>query len=167
MSNDTTANDMNIVSDADWLDQIHVVSADSRRGADVAHEMSVPAGAIVNAIACSVNEEPVLVLMAGDMACDAEHVARALNRVGAQVTRLKDEALTALTGKDADKLFPIEWAGEVPTIMDASLKRFDRLYSRAGARNCLIETSYDELKTLTRAIVSYALAPTDWFVSKD
>ena len=51
----------------------------------------------------------------------------------------------------------------MPTVLDASLKRFDRLYSRAGNRQCLIETSYDELKTMTGALVSYALAPKGWF----
>lgn len=48
------------------------------------------------------------------------------------------------------------------TILDASLKRFDVLYSRAGSTQCLIATTFDELKSITGGTISYALASPAW-----
>lgn len=152
--------------DLSWLDNVHVVSGASRLCADIAAEMRVEPGAIVNIVLCKIidqsGEHPTVVLMAGDMPCDAEQVPRALNLTGAPVSRLTNAEIKDLTGADADRLFTIPLAQKWPTVMDASLQRFDKLYTRAGGRSCLIETSYGELKALTGALVSYALAPTDW-----
>ena len=145
-----------------WLDNIHVVSGKSRLCADIAAEMQVPLGSIINIVLCKVAERTVVVLMAGDMPCDAEQVSRALNMVGAPVSRLNDAEITDHTGAGIDRLYTIPLAQKWPTVMDASLQRFDALYTRAGSTQCLIKTPYEELKALTGAIVSYALAPTDW-----
>lgn len=158
----TTANTAAAGLDMAWLDNVHIVSGASRLCADIAAEMRVAPGAVVNIVLCKTGDRPTMVLMAGDMACDADQVGRALNLTGAPVSRLSDAEIQDLTGADADRLFTIPLAQKWPTVMDASLQRFDKLYTRAGGRSCLIETSYQELKTLTGAIVSYALAPTDW-----
>lgn len=148
--------------DGTWLDNIHVVSGTSRLCVDIAAEMQVAHGSILNIVLCKVGDQPTMVLMAGDMACDAMQVSRAFNMTGVQVSRLSDAVIAELTGSSADHLFTIPLAQQWPTVMDASLQRFDKLYTRAGSPRCLIETSYTELKVLTGAIVSYALAPTDW-----
>ena len=155
----------------DWLDNIFVVSGRSRLATDLAKELNVDVGSIVNPVLCRVGnaalgheETDVLVLMSSDMACDADQVSRAINRTGHPVSRLSDAQIAHFSDNlGQDGLFPILLAVNMPTVLDASLKRFDRLYSRAGNRQCLIETSYDELKTMTGALVSYALAPKGWF----
>ncbi len=150
-------------ADADaLLDNVHVVSGAARRATDIAAEMQAPAGAIVNVVLCKVGEQATVVLMAGDMPCDAAQVGRAFNQTDAPVSRLSAEEIADLTGATADHLFAIPVAQQWPTVMDASLQRFDKLYTRAGSPQCLVETSYEQLKALTGAIVSYALAPTDW-----
>jgi len=148
--------------DGSWMDNVYVVSGASRLCEDIAVEMSVAHGSVINVVLCNVGDQPTVVLMAGDMPCDAEQVGRAFNVVDVQVSRLSEDEIRALTGADQDRLFAIPLAQKWPTVMDASLQRFDKLYTRAGSRRCLVETSYAQLKQLTGAIVSYALAPTDW-----
>lgn len=158
----------------DWLDNIYVVSGRSRLAADLAKELEVEMGSIVNPVLCRVGdaalgleETTVLVLMASDMACDADQVSRALRRTGHPVSRLNDDEIARFSDDlGQDGLFPILLAANMPTVLDASLKRFERIYSRAGTRQCLIETSYDELKTFTGGLVSYALAPKGWFTAR-
>lgn len=149
-------------ADQAWLDNVHIVSGTSRRGTDIAAEMQVPLGAVVNIVLCRVGEQLSVVLMAGDMVCDAAQVSRAFNLDNAPVSRLSEVEIAKLTGTTIDHLFTIPLAHQWPAVMDASLQRFDALYTRAGSPRCLIETSYVDLKALTGAIVSYALAPTDW-----
>jgi len=163
-----------VTGSQDWLDNIYVVSGRSRLAADLAKELDVEIGSIVNPVLCRVGdaalgleETTVLVMMAGDMACDAAQVSRALRRTGHPVSRLNDDEIAQFTDDlGQDGLFPILLAVNMPTVLDASLKRFARIYSRAGNRQCLIETSYDELKTFTGGLVSYALAPKGWFTAR-
>lgn len=149
-------------SDMGWLDNVHVVSGTSRLCANIAAEMQVEPGSIVNVVLCRVADQPTIILMAGDMPCDADQVGRAFNMKHAPVSRLTEVEIETLIGTGVDHIFTIPLARKWPTVMDASLQRFEKLYTRAGSRSCLIETSYGELKALTGSIVSYALAPTDW-----
>ena len=143
------------------LDNIHILTSATRSTSDIAREIGAPEGAIVNPILCSVGEKPALVLMAGDKACDASQVSRIMN-VQDPVTMMTVDQVVALTGGNADDLFPLELADSIPTILDASLKRFDTLYSRAGNPKCLIATTFDEMKTLTKGVISYAVASPAW-----
>ena len=149
-------------ADQAWLDKVHVVSGTSRMGTALATEMQVPLGAIVNIVLCRVGDQLSVVLMAGDMPCDAAQVSRAFNQDNGHVVRLSDAEIAQETGTTIENLFTIPLAHQWPAVMDASLQRFDQLFTRAGSPRCLIETSYGDLKALTGAIVSYALAPTDW-----
>lgn len=146
---------------SELLDNIHILATANRSTADIAREMDVAEGGIINAILCSLKDEPVMVLMAGDKACDASQVSRVLHKQG-DVSMMSNDAIVELIGGGIDSLFPLELAQTVPTILDASLKRFDTLYSRAGNPKCLIATSFDELKTLTKGTISYAVASPPW-----
>jgi len=145
-----------------WLDNVYVVSGASRLAPDIASELQVEHGSIINSILCRVENDAVQVLMASDMPCDASQVAKIFNRPGQPVTRLHGREIEALTGVGADRQFPILLTRDLPTVMDASLQRFSKLYTFAGSPRCMIETHYAELKALTGATVSYALAPPDW-----
>ncbi|MBL4614691.1 MAG: hypothetical protein JKY27_07455 [Magnetovibrio sp.] len=149
----------------DLLDNIHILASASRSAVGIAHEMNVEEGAVINPILCQVANQSTLIMMAGDKACDAAQVCRVLNIKGS-VTTLGNEAIVALTGSDIDDLFVLELAQGMPTILDASLKRFVMLYSRAGSPKCLIETTFNELKILTGGIISYAVASPAWHPPK-
>ncbi len=146
---------------SELLDNIHILTTPSRSVADIAGELDVEEGAVINPLLCSVEGQAILVLMAGDKACDAEQVSKVLNAKG-EAELLSADAIEALIGAGIDSLFPLELAENVPTILDASLKRFDLLYSRAGNAKCLIATTFDELKSLTEGVISYAVASPPW-----
>ena len=143
------------------LDNIHILATPTRSIAELAQELDVPKGAIINPVLCAVAGKPTLVLMAGDKACDAAQVARVLNMKGT-VSMMSDQDIEALTGAGIDQLFPVDLSKHVPTVLDASLKRFDTVYSRAGNVKCLIATSFAELKSLTGGVISYAVACPTW-----
>jgi len=149
-----------------WLDNIHIISGRSRRPADIAVELDIELGAIINPIMCRIGENNhVIVLMASDMACDPLQVSRALNQAHLPVSRLTGAEITTLTGASLEEQFPLQLAFEMPVVIDASLKRFESLYSQAGSRKCVIETSFSDLKDLTAGIVSYAISGASWFKS--
>jgi len=150
-----------------WLDNIHIISGLSRRPADIAVELNIELGSIINPIMCRIGENNhVIVLMSSDMACDPLQVSRALNQAHLPVSRLTGAEITTLTGATLDEQFPLQLAFDMPVVIDASLKRFASLYSQAGSRKCVIETSFSDLKDLTAGIVSYAVAGVSWFKSK-
>jgi len=142
-----------------WLDNIFIYSGKSRRPAEIALELGIPTGAVINPIVCSIGDDDlVIILMAGDKACDPQQVSRALARAGETVTHLNETEIAQRIGTNLENLFAIQLAEQMPVIIDASLKRFDKLYSKAGGRKCLIETTYGEIKVLTKGIVSYGLS---------
>lgn len=146
-----------------WLDNVHIVSEDVQQTDLVAKALDVEPGALVHALVCLVGTEPVLVLMAGDMPCDPAQIARVRNARGSAVTRLNAAQILDFCENDAlTAHFPVALSTTMPTIMDASLQRFDALYTRAGAPTCYVRTTYGELKIATQATISYALAPSDW-----
>jgi len=145
----------------DLLDNVHILTCSTRSIPNIAQEMGADEGAIINAIMCTVGGKPAMVLMAGDKACDAGQIGRVLNAQGA-VEMMAEDEIAKLIGAGIDGLFPVELAERIPTVLDASLKRFDVLYSRAGSSRCLIATSFGELRHLTDGIISYAVASPTW-----
>jgi|GEM_PF-1980231 len=145
----------------DLLDNVYILTCSTRSIPDIAAEMGADEGAVVNAILCVVAGQPAMVLMAGDKACDAGQVGRVLNAQGAVVMMNEDDVVN-LTGSSINDLYPVELAERIPTILDASLKRFEVLYSRAGSGRCLIATSFRELQHLTKGVISYAVASPAW-----
>lgn len=151
---------------SDLLDNVHILSSPTRSISTIAQEMNADEGSIINPIICMVGNQPVMTLMAGDKACDADKIGQILNLVG-NVAMMSHDEINQLTGSNVDELYPLELAQRVPTIIDASLKRFSRLYSRAGSNHCLIATTYAELKALTRGTISYAVASPSWHPALD
>ena len=148
-------------SPPDWLDHIHIITGDAIQAKDIASELNVKTGAIITPMLCRVvkaQDQLVLVLMAGDMACDPAQVSKALKQPNAQIDRLSEAEITQLTGDSSEFLFPIQLSSEMTVVLDASLQRFPSLFSRAGSRKCMIETTYKDLKELTSGLVSYALS---------
>jgi len=150
-----------LVTLEDLLDNVHILACSTRSISDIAEELGTEEGAIVNPIICTVNGQPVLVMMAGDKACDPSQVSRVLNLHGPVIMMTHDQ-IVQLTGSGVEALYPVELAERIPTILDASLKRFNLLYSRAGCARCLIATSFSELSRLTDGVISYAVASPTW-----
>ena len=136
--------------------------AQTVRGAvDAAQALGVEQGAIVKSLVFTVGNRYVLALMAGDRHCSEAQLPRIFNLQG-QVVRPPADLVRAVTGFDpggvCGGIAPVGLIAKLPITIDASLKRFDKVYVAAGHSHCVFETTPVELKTLTGGLVSYAVA---------
>lgn len=149
-----------------WLDNIHIISGESLKPLEIARELDVDFGSIITPIICRIGENDlVTVLMASDMACDPVQVSKALRRPHDPIERLSQAEIAVNTTMTRDTMFPLQLAFTMPVIIDASLKRFENIYSQAGNRKCMIVTTYIEVKDLTQGTVSYAMTSSNWSVA--
>ena len=63
-----------------------------------------------------------------------------------------------ITGYSADSVPPVGLGHPIPVVLDRSLKRFDIFFAIAGDPQCVFKISFDDLKRLTGAIVSWNIA---------
>jgi prolyl-tRNA editing enzyme YbaK/EbsC (Cys-tRNA(Pro) deacylase) len=106
----------------------------TRTAADAATACGCHQGQIVKSLVFMVDDEPTMVLCAGDK--------RVEQIDGRPATA--DEARAA-TGFAIGGIPPLGHDRELPTIVDESLKRFDRVWCAAGTPNAVFETSMDLL----------------------
>ncbi|MDA1089677.1 MAG: YbaK/EbsC family protein [Proteobacteria bacterium] len=114
-------------------------------------------GAIITAKVFAIGKRMVLTLVAGDHAPVPENLPAAFFLEG-EVREATDAEVRGITGYSADSVPPVGLGHPIPVVMDRSLKRFDTLYAIAGDPQCVFKISYDELKRLTGAIVSWNIA---------
>ena len=113
----------------------------------------MPVGAIVKSLLFEVADEPVLALVAGDRRCDL----RLWRRPWVAPARLAAAMRTkvrAVTGFAIGGVAPLGHLQPVPTAIDASLARFERLFAAAGHPHRVFATTLAELALLTGGIVS-------------
>jgi prolyl-tRNA editing enzyme YbaK/EbsC (Cys-tRNA(Pro) deacylase) len=146
--------------DAGVGDKVVELSQTARSTAEAAEALGVEQGAIVKTLVFTVGNRYVLALVASDRLCSEDQLPRALNLQGA-VVRPTADLVRAVTGFSPVGVWggvaPVGLIAKLPTVIDASLKRFDKVYAAAGHTHCVFETSVAELKTLTDGIISYAL----------
>lgn len=123
---------------------------------EAARALGAPPGALVQSLVYVVGEQPALVLLAGDKACDAASLPRTLNRQGEARPATEAETRRA-TGFAPGGVAPVGLARALPVVIDVSLKRFATVYVPAGKPGHVFATSADELKRLTGGLVSYAV----------
>lgn len=142
-------------------DKVIELSETTRSAAEAAQALGVEQGAIVKSLVFTVGNRYVLALVAGDRVCSEDQLPRIFNMTG-QVVRPPADLVRAVTGFSIGGpwggVAPVGLIAKLPVAIDASLKRFDKLYAAAGHTHCVFETSAAELKTLTGGTVSYAVA---------
>ena len=134
---------------------------DTARSADeAAAALGVAVGAIVKTllfvIASEQEETPVIALIAGDRTCDTDSLATILG-IDGTASRPNANRVKALTGYSIGGVSPIGLPDDLTILMDASLARFDTIWSAAGHPHCVFASSFEELCTLTGATVTDAL----------
>ena len=158
----------NALLDAGVGDTVTTLPETVRSAADAAKALGVEQGAIVKTIVFTVGNRYVFALIAGDHACRDAQLPRAFGLEGA-VVRPAADLVRAVTGFSpagpCGGVSPVGSVSKLAVVIDASLKRFDKLFAAAGHSQCVFETSVEALKTLTGGLMSYAIAepaaPTD------
>jgi prolyl-tRNA editing enzyme YbaK/EbsC (Cys-tRNA(Pro) deacylase) len=138
-------------------DKVIELTDTARTAADAAQAIGCEQGAIAKSLIFTVGNRFVVALVAGDHQCREDQLPRALGLEGT-VMRPTADLVRAATGFAIGGVSPVGQVAKLPTVIDASLKRFEKIYAAAGHPHCVFETSVQELKTLTGATMSYAIA---------
>jgi prolyl-tRNA editing enzyme YbaK/EbsC (Cys-tRNA(Pro) deacylase) len=129
-------------------DRVVALAGTAHRAEDAAAACGVPLGAIVKSLVFEVGEVPVVALVAGDRRCAPAALPAALGLAG-EARRCPAERVRAVTGFAIGGVAPVGHLTRLPTAIDSSLGRFERLFAAAGHPRCVFETSLDELVALT------------------
>jgi prolyl-tRNA editing enzyme YbaK/EbsC (Cys-tRNA(Pro) deacylase) len=114
--------------------EVQVLPDSTRTAAEAAAACGCEIGQIVKSLVFVVDDEPTMVLCAGD---------RRVEQVDGRPATA-DEARAA-TGFAIGGIPPLGHDRELPTIVDESLGRFDRVWCAAGTPHAVFETSVDDL----------------------
>ena len=139
------------------VEDVRELAETARTAADAAKALGVEQGAIVKSLVFTVGDRFVLALVAGDRICKTDQLPRAFFLKG-RVGKPDAELVRAVTGFTIGGVSPVGLPQPLPTVIDASLKRFEAVYAAAGHPHCVFPTTVDELKRLTGGLVSYAVA---------
>jgi len=113
---------------------VRVLPDSTRTAAEAARACGCELGQIVKSLVFVVESRPTMVLCAGDR--------RVTLLAGRPATA--DEAKRA-TGFAIGGIPPLGHESDLPTILDESLRRFDRVWCAAGTPHAVFETALDDL----------------------
>ena len=121
----------------------------TRTAQEAAEAIGVPLGSIVKSLVFLVDEQPVLILMAGDRRVDTGKLA-ALYGVDQSRVRIADaETVRRVTGFAIGGVPPVGHATPLPTLIDASLSRFEIVHAAAGSPRANFPIRYTKLVEIT------------------
>lgn len=138
--------------------RVVALDASARTAAEAAASCGVEVGAIVKSLLFTAGGRPVLALVAGDRRCDLAALPRALGLDG-EAARADAATVREATGFAIGGVAPLGHPAPLPTVIDASLGRFERLFAAAGHPHCIFATSLVELVRLTGGTLSETIAP--------
>lgn len=114
--------------------EVRVLPDSTRTAAEAAAACGCDVGQIVKSLVFVVGERPTMVLCAGD------------RRVTALDGRpASADEVRAATGFAIGGVPPLGHDRDLPTIVDESLRRFERVWCAAGTPHAVFETGIDEL----------------------
>lgn len=110
--------------------QVQELDSSTRTAPLAADALGVPVGAIVKSLLFLADDRPVLVLVSGDRRVDSTRLGAHL---GARQVRLaRPSEVLDLTGFRVGGVPPVGHRHPLPTVIDAHLDSFDRIYAAAG-----------------------------------
>jgi prolyl-tRNA editing enzyme YbaK/EbsC (Cys-tRNA(Pro) deacylase) len=114
--------------------EVAVLPDSTRTAAEAAEACKCEVGQIVKSLVFIVDQQPTMILCAGD---------HRVTRVDGRPANA-EEAREA-TGFSIGGVPPLGHERDLPTIVDESLRRFDRVWCAAGTPHAVFETGVDEL----------------------
>jgi len=157
LEKDTVKRVRKALIDVGLSNDIVEISETAHTAVDVAKALSVEVGAVVKTLTYTVGNRYVLALVAGNHQCKTEQLPRVLSLEGT-VIRPTGDLVRAITGFPTGGISPIGLVAKLPMAIDASLKKFEKIYVSAGHSHCVFATTVDELKQLTGGVITYAVA---------
>lgn len=119
----------------------------ARTAQQAADALGTPLGSIVKSLLFLADEEPMLVLVAGDRRADPGKLKSLL---GARRVMIADaEYVRQETGFSIGGVPPVGHRQPLPTWIDASLGRFETVYAAAGHPHAVFPVAFETLVRIT------------------
>jgi prolyl-tRNA editing enzyme YbaK/EbsC (Cys-tRNA(Pro) deacylase) len=136
--------------DALGLDiRVQVFDAPTSTAPEAAAAIGCELGAIVKSLCFLVEEQPVLVLAAGDRRVDAKALRRIFG-VSKRRCKIADPAtVERVTGYAVGGVPPVGHPNPLTTLIDHSLSRYETVYAAAGTSNAIFPIPYAVLVEVT------------------
>jgi prolyl-tRNA editing enzyme YbaK/EbsC (Cys-tRNA(Pro) deacylase) len=122
--------------------EARVLPDSARTAPEAAAAVGVDVGAIVKSLVFRCGDEAVLALVSGGNRADE---ARLEAELGAPVARADAALVREATGFSIGGVPPLGHDSDLPTIVDESLRRFDRVWCAAGTPHAVFETGVADL----------------------
>jgi prolyl-tRNA editing enzyme YbaK/EbsC (Cys-tRNA(Pro) deacylase) len=142
------------------LGDIVLELSDSARTAPMAAEaigahfgLHVPVGAIVKSLLFLINEQPIIVLAAGDRNVNQKLVGALYSVTGKKVKFADAETVLRITGYEVGGVAPVGHAQKLAVLIDESLSRFETVWAAAGAQHAVFPIGYRRLIEITNGQV--------------
>lgn len=129
--------------------QIRTFDVPTGTAPEAAAAVGCELGAIVKSLCFLVDEQPVLVLAAGDRQVDAKSLRRIFNVSKRQVKIADPETVRRVTGFEVGGVAPLGLVTPLTILIDCSLSRFETVYAAAGSVNTLFAIPYRTLVEVT------------------
>lgn len=146
--------------------KIHFFETPTATSQQAADNIGCELGQIVKSICFLVDSQPVIVLTSGDQKVDDRKLAEMYNVGRKKVKAANAEQLVEIWGYEPGSVPPFGHRQRVPTYIDSTLRRFDKLYAAGGAHNAIFPITLDQLVSATGGTVAFVVKPPDSGVSR-
>jgi len=133
-------------------DQIVEFEAPTKTAQQAADAAGCELGQIVKSLVFVVDEQPVLVLVAGDRRGDSEAIAALMG--GGEANFADAETVRAATGYAIGGVSPFALPEGLPVLIDDSLERFEVVYPAAGTPSSIVKMRRSDLLDLSGGSVA-------------
>ncbi|KAL3949535.1 EbsC protein [Lactobacillus hilgardii] len=130
------------------LERIKVLDQSSATVADAAAALGCEPEHIAKTLSLLIDEQPILVVMAGDAKIDNHKYKEAFHKRAEMIHRQEVEAYI---GHALGGVCPFAVKANVLTYLDVSLKRFDTIFPAAGDSHSAVKLSLKELEACAKA----------------
>ncbi len=135
-----------LFAQVDFDPDIHVFPEGTKTAEDAARAIGCEVSAIVKSLVFTVDGDPIVALVPGDMRLDTGALARAAD--GGKATRASLEQVREATGFSAGGTPPFGHATPRRVFADPGLKRNDPVWAAAGTPNSVFPISISDLDRL-------------------
>lgn len=143
---DLPAASRRLFTEIDYEAEVRVFPEGTKTASDAAAAIGCPVSAIVKSLVFTVDGEPVVALVPGDLRLDTGRLAVAAG--GASARRASLEEVRAATGFAAGGTPPFGHTTDLRVFADPSLKRNDPVWAAAGTPTTVFPISITDLDHL-------------------
>ncbi|WP_406840634.1 YbaK/EbsC family protein [Streptomyces sp. AHU1] len=140
-----------VLAEAGIAGRVRELTESARTAAEAAEALGCDVGAIANSLVFLSDDEPVLVLTSGRHKVDTTALAERWGR--GKLRRATPEQVRRATGQAIGGVAPVGHPQALPTVVDAALGDYPRLWAAAGTPRTVFPTTTSELLRLTGGLL--------------